>query len=207
MLALRELRAWSGQRSYYDVAAAAGSRLAKSTLYDALNPNREHMPPLGIVRAIVVACHANVETWTQAWQRLRLQEHYQAPLPARPSIVRRDPFPLPAPGLATPLRGGPDANGHKPLGGRFGELTRLTSAQPRSPAGPSETAFDAALEDFERLRTSMSYPALLTAPPSDPDPGSGEVRGDLLTTEADGDHGGRRHLPADAPERLNDHPV
>ncbi|MER5424363.1 hypothetical protein [Streptosporangium roseum] len=84
------------------------------------------------------------------------------------------------------------AGGHKPLGGRFEELTRPTSAQPRRPACPSETAFDAALEDFERLRTSMSYPALLAAPPSAPDPGSGEVWGDLLTTEADGDHGERR---------------
>jgi hypothetical protein len=56
VLALRELRAWSGQRNYYEVAsyyhrlggAANGTRLAKSTLYDALNPNREHLPPLVI---------------------------------------------------------------------------------------------------------------------------------------------------------------
>ncbi|MBB4702281.1 hypothetical protein [Sphaerisporangium siamense] len=123
MLALRELRAWSGQRSYYDVASAAEIRLAKSTVYDALNPNRERMPPLEIVRAIVIACRADLETWTQAWQHLRLREHQRAPLPTRPSISRRDPFLSPPPDLATVLTG-PDANGRKPLGGQSEEMAR-----------------------------------------------------------------------------------
>ncbi|MFI6600154.1 helix-turn-helix domain-containing protein [Nonomuraea sp. NPDC050536] len=89
VLHLRALRAWSGQRSFYEVARAAGGRLAESTMYDALNPNRHHLPPLAIVRAIVTACGADVEQWVQAWQHLRMREHHNTPLPTRPVTPHR----------------------------------------------------------------------------------------------------------------------
>ncbi|MEV5561244.1 helix-turn-helix transcriptional regulator [Nonomuraea wenchangensis] len=162
VLALRELRAWSGQRSFYGVAAAMGTRLAKSTLYDALNPNREHMPPLEIVRAVVVACHADVETWTQAWQRLRLEEHHQAPLPTRSSVSRRAAF--------LPPGRDPAAYGQRPLRGLVGGLAKSSTGETQGSKSPDEAALDAVLEDFERLRTSRSYPTpIATRLERDPD--------------------------------------
>ncbi len=57
--------------------------MPSSTIYDTLNPNRFRMPPLEVVRAIVIACGADVEQWTGAWQKLRMQEHVNTPAPCR----------------------------------------------------------------------------------------------------------------------------
>jgi hypothetical protein len=50
--------------------------LPKSTLYEAIKDGRTTLPRLEIVRMIVYACGADVEEWTQAWQRIKTSPFY-----------------------------------------------------------------------------------------------------------------------------------
>lgn len=94
---LRALRAWAGKPSLKDIARAGSElgvyRIASSSLYDALSPNRTTPPPLGITQAVVRACHADVETWTAAWQDIAMREFDAANLPPPEEDGSRPPGP------------------------------------------------------------------------------------------------------------------
>ena len=101
---LRALRAWAGDPGYQEIGRRAGRRVPSSTLYDALSPARDKLPPLDIVQAIAVACASpgSAAGWTAAWRAIRLREFDRdnpvAPdePAARPSLrVVNDRFPTP----------------------------------------------------------------------------------------------------------------
>lgn len=48
--------------------------LPKSTLYDALKPDRLGLPHLEVVQKIVHACDGDLTEWTGAWQNIRTRE-------------------------------------------------------------------------------------------------------------------------------------
>jgi hypothetical protein len=75
---LRALRAWAGDLGHKEISFRAGRRLARSTMYDALRPDRTTLPALDTVRDIVRACAppGAYDDWTNAWRIVRLAEFY-----------------------------------------------------------------------------------------------------------------------------------
>jgi hypothetical protein len=85
---LRALRAWAGQPGRKEINRQSGLGMSSSTLYDALSPARTRLPPLEIVRAIVLTCASpeRCEDWTDAWRALRLRQFEQEnPVPQEES--------------------------------------------------------------------------------------------------------------------------
>ena len=80
---LRALRAWGGRPSRKAVVEAARVLRdedwvpgwpSSSTFYDAFNPRRRSLPSLQLVRAIIAACGADVDEWTEAWRAVSVAE-------------------------------------------------------------------------------------------------------------------------------------
>ncbi|MFD0885712.1 hypothetical protein ACFQ08_14250 [Streptosporangium algeriense] len=80
------LRAWAGvslqEIRRRNEADEWGKRwIAYTTLHDALNPRLLRMPPLRIVRAIVMACEADAEQWVGAWRAINMARFTQSTPP------------------------------------------------------------------------------------------------------------------------------
>jgi hypothetical protein len=123
---LRALRAWAGQPGYKTILERSGVRsatLARSTMYDALNPRRTRLPALEVVQDIVRACTSPgaAEAWTAAWRTIRLREFEQdnppaaddSPATADPAagsaITGRPPLRVISDRLSAQPDGGPDS--------------------------------------------------------------------------------------------------
>ena len=65
--------------------------LPKSTLNDALNPNRHTLPKLDVVQMIVNSSCADVEEWTEAWQRIAAIQFEARHPPPGTTITPGDP--------------------------------------------------------------------------------------------------------------------
>jgi hypothetical protein len=98
---LRLLRAWSGQAGYKDLHNNAGLSyrewVPRSTIYDALRPNRKTLPTLHVTQVIVAGCQGPVDEWTAAWRAIKVREVLAA--------QEADSEPPETPGLV-------DADGH-----------------------------------------------------------------------------------------------
>jgi hypothetical protein len=71
---VRAFRAWAGNPSYRSMAAAAGARIAHSTLHAALNSSE--LPDLFMLKAIITGCDgtaAEVAGFISAWRRLTMR--------------------------------------------------------------------------------------------------------------------------------------
>jgi hypothetical protein len=71
MAVLRDYRVWSGDPSWREMARRTGG-VSHSTLYNAMN--RDTLPSLRLVRAIVVGCGGNdndLQEFSAAWQRIQ----------------------------------------------------------------------------------------------------------------------------------------
>jgi hypothetical protein len=81
---LRKLRAWGGNPGLPEVTQAwrrrtgRPGRLASSSFYDTLSPDRPSLPALLVVQALVEACGADVDEWTEAWRAVNLSEFERA---------------------------------------------------------------------------------------------------------------------------------
>ncbi|MFJ1751877.1 ATP-binding protein [Kitasatospora sp. NPDC088134] len=90
---LRSLKTWAGNPSFQELARRSG--LARSTLADALRPDRPGLPRLEVVTALVAACGVpdrRAAAWRRAWRALQDAEDRRR--------VRRSPGPAEAPAAA-----------------------------------------------------------------------------------------------------------
>jgi len=75
---VRELRAlhyWAGKPGPKAILHRTGVRLAKSTMYDALNPARAQLPSLDVTGVIVRACApGQAPEWIKAWRAIKMAE-------------------------------------------------------------------------------------------------------------------------------------
>ena len=74
--------------------------MPSSTVYDALNPKRTTLPKLQIAQMIALACGADVDIWTAAWQDIAMLSAPSTPKTA-PAPAETDESQAPQP---TPRR-------------------------------------------------------------------------------------------------------
>jgi hypothetical protein len=80
---LRAQRARGDSPGWKDVSRASGVRINSSTFYEVIRRDRTTLPPLRLVRAVVVACGGNAYQWASAWRAIALREFDRNnPLPA-----------------------------------------------------------------------------------------------------------------------------
>jgi tetratricopeptide (TPR) repeat protein len=98
---LRSLKVWAGNPSFQELARRSG--LARSTLADALSPNRHGLPRLEVVTALVDACGvrgSEARAWARAWRAVQDDEDRRR-LGRRPQRSERE---APARTVAVPAQ-------------------------------------------------------------------------------------------------------
>ncbi|WP_152627825.1 tetratricopeptide repeat protein [Streptacidiphilus neutrinimicus] len=131
---LRALKVTAGQPSLQELQRRSG--VARSTLSDALNPNRRELPRLEVCLALVRACGVTppeAASWRARWQRIAQARDESRSLPsAEAAASARGTAPAPASaGTGTVARTG--------VAGGAGDPGTATSASaaPETPAEPS----------------------------------------------------------------------
>ncbi|MFJ5229288.1 ATP-binding protein [Kitasatospora sp. NPDC088391] len=92
---LRSLKTWAGNPSFQELARRSG--LARSTLADALRPDRPGLPRLEVVTALLAACGVpdrRAAAWRQTWRALQDAEDRRRT--RRPAATAPDPGPAPS---------------------------------------------------------------------------------------------------------------